>query len=654
MNFLNQSIKTVKFALLFAILCMLPRQLNANPTSKNPQRGLAAHGTIPEAKALCESMYQTFNKGEAELISMFGRRDNPASFSNSAISRIAGEVFVMNRNAELLRLMGEPASTDLASRTQRLNLEINQLAMLYSRTAQGAKHRAKVLKQLNKERPNVSRFLDKVQQQIQRGQLEGAEKQLEAKGRELAGQIVWFSSTTTRNKYIGRLITMLSGCTSTLNNKRRTDFQRQAQTAIAKQLARVRSFGTNAASVVAKIGVAPANPTPPAALTTATAPESSDTDSKDATASVGDDENAVTEPTPEVAVAEAPADGGEKPLSASEAFSEIARLWGSASASLIRANAIELAFINREKSQVKPSSAQLMEQASAALVAVVEAAAKTTPPEKAAGVYSELLIQISIVNRRQRGNVISKACEGAMAKLAARKPGLEELIVAYKQIIAEPLRWRKRFASQQADAYRKDITTISALMGRKSIPKQHIRPNYTLFQPRESVVAPLRFSGYTNWMVYEAGARLIQRQVIEKGTIRISPTSRTAVVPFYSNHYCNLPVSLPNEKQLLDLRSALMVDDTNGPLSIEAADAISSAQLHDYKAVVGKIEVVHLESPITRFIALPDLAYVLAPLGRLPISAGESQGFRNQTCWRFDIRPQWAQHEYFNLKLPEE
>ena len=120
MNFLKQSIKTSRFTLLMMLVIAPMNQLGANPTSKNPHRGLAAHGTIPEAKALCESLYQSFNKGQSELISMFDRRDNPAGFSTSAIEQIAGDTYVTLRHAARLNLMGEPASADLTAKLQLL------------------------------------------------------------------------------------------------------------------------------------------------------------------------------------------------------------------------------------------------------------------------------------------------------------------------------------------------------------------------------------------------------------------------------------------------------------------------------------------------------------------------------------------------------
>ena len=92
----------------------------------------------------------------------------------------------------------------------------------------------------------------------------------------------------------------------------------------------------------------------------------------------------------------------------------------------------------------------------------------------------------------------------------------------------------------------------------------------------------------------------------------------------------------------------MVVDDSYGPLSMEAADAVSAAEMQDYLVVAGPIGEVHLESLITRFIALPDVAYALAPFGTT-LTLSENVSPLQQTCWRLDINPVWAQHKYFTV-----
>ena len=114
----------------------------------------------------------------------------------------------------------------------------------------------------------------------------------------------------------------------------------------------------------------------------------------------------------------------------------------------------------------------------------------------------------------------------------------------------------------------------------------------------------------------------------------------------------NVALTLETEDQVADLKNALLVDDEHNALSLAGMDAISSAEMQDYVSIGGTIQRVHLESLLTRFIAFPDAAIALVPLGGLP------QGTTNlapleQTCWRLDIVPQWAHHRYFTVRASD-
>ena len=165
------------------------------------------------------------------------------------------------------------------------------------------------------------------------------------------------------------------------------------------------------------------------------------------------------------------------------------------------------------------------------------------------------------------------------------------------------------------------------------------------------MIGPPSFNAPANWLVHEASTRLVGKPVSANRMLRLTPTSRTAVVPYEGSHYGNVPAAMQSEVEFADLKTAVVVDDTHGPLSMEAADAISAAEMHDYLAVAGPIREVHLESLITRFIALPDIAYPLAPFGAAPTLPEHDSPLR-QTCWRLDLTPAWAQHKYITVAKP--
>ncbi len=151
--------------------------------------------------------------------------------------------------------------------------------------------------------------------------------------------------------------------------------------------------------------------------------------------------------------------------------------------------------------------------------------------------------------------------------------------------------------------------------------------------------------------VGEAGGDIDAIDIVntEEGMIRLTPTSRTAVVPHGARHYGNVPVPMPSEAEVQDLQAALVIDETHGPLTLDSADAVSAAEMHDYVSVSGLIQSVHLESAVTRFVGLPDIAYPLASLGKTP-EMDPSLDPLSQTCWRVDLKPLWAHHRFEAVK----
>ncbi len=190
------------------------------------------------------------------------------------------------------------------------------------------------------------------------------------------------------------------------------------------------------------------------------------------------------------------------------------------------------------------------------------------------------------------------------------------------------------------------------MLNRKGNTEIKIRPPYARSPFRETVAAPNLFSDPADWMVQEAAARLVDESIIEDRVVRLSPTGNVAVVPFSQSHYANLPVPLSTESEVSDLSTALVVDETHRPLTIAAANAVSAASMQDYDTVMARIDTVHLESIVTRMIGLPDAAYPLVNLGNSVVLNDQVTPIE-QTCWRLDLRPLWARHLYFTVRLAD-
>ena len=574
--------------ILAACMALQSNLALANPNSRTLDRGLSAHATVAEAGSLVSGMYSTFAKIKKSNQSMHARRQNPASFSDDELISNQGQIWLALRQAKRLQLMGEPAGYDLE---RAFNLRLNSNShwgWSFRGTPRGSQVKQKLTKELNKRRPQREKKLDQIQRSMQRGQFDSAEKQLEGMGVELHGQMVFYSPKE-RERYIQRLDRLLAECTSRLQSTRKKSYFDQAQQAIAEQRKAISTLQSEGRRIVQEIG----------------------------------------------SEGKATIDGDA--VDAFAAFDHVSDLWGAASAAVIRMGAIRWALTQKAEVQVDPSPVQVQEMATSLLASIIDSAASATPPEKVGETYSRFLKQISVVDRRAKGDPVSQACASGMGRLAAKDPNFAATVSAYERATREPLRWRLMLANKQAKAYRDNTSAAETLLQKE-----------VQFESRKHRVAPNVFTAEASEMIKDASSFLIGKQVVLKNALRLSPTSRTAVVPFRNFQYGNVPVPPSTKEHVDDLKVALLIDDSHGPYSAEAANAISSAELHDYVSIAGQVRMVTLESPVTRFIAMPDIAYTLVPLGTLPPLATD-RNLLEETCWRLDILPNWVQHKYFTV-----
>ncbi len=108
---------------------------------------------------------------------------------------------------------------------------------------------------------------------------------------------------------------------------------------------------------------------------------------------------------------------------------------------------------------------------------------------------------------------------------------------------------------------------------------------------------------------------------------------------------------MPDREEAADLFEALLVSSDFPPLSQEAADGISAAELQDYMSVGGTIEILRVEGAATRFISLPNAAYGIVPLGSYPEMLRQAKDPAEVACWRIDVAPTWAQQKYYTVRV---
>ena len=490
--------------IVVACVCLsagLISTVSANPTGQKPDQPLAAHGTIPGASELVTSLYKLNDDEEESLLQQYPRRENPAQLSDKAISKAAGRLWKGRRDAEHLKLMGEPAGNDLAIRMNPMFMEFNNLAGAYRSTPRGQQLVQKIITKLQRELPQLRKFLQQAEVALEKGNLEVFEKQMEAKGVELHSQII-FLIPSEKRPYIEPFNGVIAKGDAKLRSQRKQEYMDQAKEAMSKQIAAVAEFTSESTRIRNEIAAA-------------------------GTAKLGED----------------------KTVGPVEAFAHVASLSGSASAGLVRATAIVWAFTDRAEAQIQPSPEQLKQTTIAALASIIEATAASTPPDKVQQVYGELLKQISVIDRRLGpfNQDISKGCESALSKLAAKDPALSKRIESYQRATSEPLRWRRQFSAQHGRTLGKDLPKATALLSSETEVTASIRPEFARKPNGKTVIGPPSFNAPANWLVHEASSRLVGRPVLDDRMLRLTPTSRTAVVPYQGSHYGNVPVAMQSE-----------------------------------------------------------------------------------------------------------
>ena len=574
-----------------------------NPTGKDPSQPLKTHGTIDGAEELATELHQTYLEELDVVTRMFEKRNDPASFSDRQISKSAARLWKARRDAKHLELMSEPIGADLTRKLFLLAVQIDQFGLSYSRTPRGSQMMTQLITRLRRDSPRFQKFLQQAAASLQnRSDPEVFTKQMEAKGMQMRESLVFFRPLEHK-KYLFNFEALLTTGDMKHKKLRRTRYLAQANDKIKYELAGAAAATEEMKRICQEL---------------------------EQTGSVTLD--------------------GEVKGDGTQAFAQVCEQWVQASANLTRANAIEWLITNQTGNAKISEIARLKKATLSALPAIINSVAEKTAADQIPGVYTNLLRQISQVDRRTTGqNQVSEACASALNALTQKSPELAKSIDAYTRATTEPLRWRNRFANEQAGYLSSQQASAEALLNSKAPTDTSNRPNFARRPGGETLMVSNTFNEPTDWMIDETAKRLVGQSVKEDRLIRLGPSSRTGVIPFTNGHYANVALALSPEEEIADLKVALLIDDEHNALSLAGMDAISSAEMQDYVSMGGTIQQVHLEALLTRFIAFPDAAMTLVPLGGLP------QGTANlapleQTCWRLDIVPQWAHHRYFTVR----
>ncbi len=572
----------------------------ANPTTSDFTRPLDAHGTIDGAAARVQSMYAKLAEWEQLTIDELQSMTENRRIGHKQLSRAFAESFRGVWYAKVLQTMGEPAGYDLENRFVLLRKQFRRFL------PQLSSFQRKEIAKLAKQNPKRLKILEQASKSISDGKYEQAERAIQAF--HLAQlQSVFYLSNSQAKPFEENLSALHRQVLDGYLQQQRLVYREQAMVKIASHTAAIERLESEAKRVVAELAQNPV-------------------------VQLGDDNRG----------------------DAAAAVQYIGQLWGNASASISRAVGIAWVFQAGGPGDVAdrflPSNQRAENAAREGLAGILKSAAASTPADAIAEVYPKVLLQLSILDRQVVGR-FNETLTSELQSLANKNPAFATQTLRYKTATGEPLRWRKRFAAQQARSITVGYPPSLSLLSSKRQPStESARPLiYGNSGSRERVLTPSSFGQSANWTVADARS-LLGTKVSADSIVRVSPTANVALSPADGQHYTKVTVGLEIQPQLQDLAEAMLIAKGHAALSIEAAAAQSSAVRQEFDAVGGELQQLSMESMATRLITLSDVIHCLTPLNRLPRVATESNAAR-QTLWRLEITPQWVKHPFFVAKI---
>ncbi|MBB3204283.1 hypothetical protein FHS27_000047 [Rhodopirellula rubra] len=582
---------------------------SANPSDRNPTAPLAVHGTIPEAKALAAKLYSTYDRIREIELEAIEQKGDHSRLPGKRLVKAAGELWKAIRDARKLQLMGEPAGYDIESKLRGAAGNVNAYAMYWGQSPDGLKAKAKAKQLLDKAIPKLRKIAERASGMLSDGQVEPFVNLVESEGQRLAAELSLFAPA--EKPAAQEFLNFISSGEAEVAKSRFAEYAAQSREVLDANLKRVDQFEGDSAAVIEQVRQ--------------TGRYSS-----------------------------ADGESGNVPA----AMRHIVDRWGIASAALMRAHAISIAFDARRvdfggrgdvagvivESSLEPRMTVLTETAIRSIVLLIDAATAQVSSENVAQLYVDLLPSISVAQRRMggRSDLLVNACRESLRNLAQRDPVFAINVASYDRVASQPLRWREKFAADQADSMSKQCVASSRLLA-----SENESPGAS---GRKSVIAPQVMDRWANLLVDDAVPRLLGKQVSDSSVRRLSSNGRLGVVPYSDGHYSLIALPLEIGEQVADLRTAISVSDAYAPLSLDAAGAISAAEMQEFESVGGVIRNVTLESLLVRFAALPEAASVIQPLGELPELGNDRVPPMKAACWRLDVQPMWAQNRYFVAK----
>jgi hypothetical protein len=621
----------LRFCLLFVTL-VYGVAANANPSTVDPNRSLATHGTL---KGVAELVAQAEKVAaeSADLVNEIDRlveRGNMERFPGKKVANIISKLRQAFRNQEQLLILGEPLGVDLEMRLTSSNKKLHDYCLAYISTPAGLRVRNGMAAKLLKEQPKRLEQFEKIMKLVEEGKAQDAENLLIPVGDELFTE-VWFVPLEVRIPFQAPYY--------------------QANSAVEAPMRKLRAAAANLEinQVIARI-----KPDPTAM----------DAWGRDVAGQLRANGTAAW--------------SEREPAGAVATFDELLRRWtightafqriaalqwvlhrngGTTNAmSNGQANDASLGTSDPSTNSADPDSrsgtlaADAIRWNDSALVVaseIIKADAARLTPDAIPQRHQEYLERSVRILSNTQATSVKSSLEEALAVLISGNRAYADSVEQYSAATRDVMTFRGRIAQAQAKRLSAGFSSADAVVREATLADPECRGLYqpnpnqpsvaTLFEPSQKIMT-LR------------SPRLVNRNVRVDHVVTIPTQNRVSLSHFsgrtYGSYTQPVTVGLPIE----EMKSYLMVDNSYRPLSLDATRAIHNAEIGNYLAVGGQVTVAHLESMITRFASLGLIDSSIMPWGSV-VSIPDSVDVLPQMAMRLEIAPIWVQHELFFAKL---
>lgn len=579
----------------------------ANPTTREPDKPLATHQSLPGAAELAaetEAIVSELTRLGEEIDRVMADA-GPGRLPAKKLAGAIPKVLKARRNQSQLLVLGEPIGVDLSLRLQPAADKLANACLAYGNSQ--PRVRSAMTQQMQKRQSERLKQYEKVVGLAKNLQWAEAEQLLIPIGDQLSAEM-WFIPLTDREPFYFPYAAASSAVESPMRQIRVAEAQKQVEALIAEISPDAAALATWVETVAGQLssgGVA-----------------------------AWDDAPAVAGP---------------------QVFDELANRFIAGHTAFQRVAALR--WIHRSQTgqtsysgTTIPGEAQPLGDASQwtttsvlGMAAIIKADASSLQPGEVPARHQAYLERVAMRLPRIAAPGADAELEQAIQTLLRVNSVYEESVKRYTAATRDVIVFRSRIATAQARRLETNFSPAEAVVRDAMTAGQTSRGLY--LKGIHAATAATLLDSASKIMAVN-GAQLVDQKVRVNHVVRISPDSRSSAAQLTDRTYATVAALPPIAREVERLKRDLLVDDTHRPLDTTSSIAIRSAELGDYVSVGGNVVSAQLESMIARFAKLPSAASSIIPAGEVVTLATESNPM-TQMLVRVDVIPVWVHHQLF-------